>query len=349
MAIRVVAACAALFLVSGCAIHPLPEDVTGVDTHQIVRQIRCETREAVRLRIIRWLNSLAKAGHSVAQRLAPQYENDPESISSFHYSVFRDYPNIQATAKLFYDTGIAYNFDLQMSESNDVSAGIDLFKPWTRSNLTVGFGAGAKRKRSNNRVFTVTDTFSHLLTKLNTEVRGRRYCDRGIVEANYVYPISGRIGVDKVVDDFIELTLFGSLAEPKAKSTAPGAPTMVDTLVFTTTLDVSANRVAIFAPLTTALHVTNVTLNASALRTDIHQVAVGLAIAPSGMAALDPLRTFLFSTNRGALSARPVGDRSAGGLYVGSRVTGGGTAAERLAVMAIDQVKSREVQFVPAP
>jgi hypothetical protein len=33
---------------SACAIHPLPEDFSGVTTDQIVRQIRCETRQAAK-------------------------------------------------------------------------------------------------------------------------------------------------------------------------------------------------------------------------------------------------------------------------------------------------------------
>ena len=32
----------------GCAIHPLPENVTGVRTPQIVQRNRCEARDALR-------------------------------------------------------------------------------------------------------------------------------------------------------------------------------------------------------------------------------------------------------------------------------------------------------------
>jgi hypothetical protein len=34
-------------VLSGCSIHPLPEDVTHVPIYTIVRQVRCETRQAV--------------------------------------------------------------------------------------------------------------------------------------------------------------------------------------------------------------------------------------------------------------------------------------------------------------
>ncbi len=47
------------FAVSGCAIHPLPEDVSGVPTYVIVRQIRCEARQAIIENAIGWLGSAA--------------------------------------------------------------------------------------------------------------------------------------------------------------------------------------------------------------------------------------------------------------------------------------------------
>jgi hypothetical protein len=34
-------------ILGGCAIHPLPENVTGVKTTRIVDRIRCEARDAV--------------------------------------------------------------------------------------------------------------------------------------------------------------------------------------------------------------------------------------------------------------------------------------------------------------
>ena len=40
-------------------VDPVPEDVTGVDTYHIVRQIRCESREAIRLALINWLADVA--------------------------------------------------------------------------------------------------------------------------------------------------------------------------------------------------------------------------------------------------------------------------------------------------
>ena len=341
------------FFIGGCAIHPVPQDVTGIDTYDIVRQIRCEARETIREEVITWLKKLAAFGDARAQQLVLQYDTDPELISNFHYNLFDapDEVKIKAVAKLFYDTGIAYNFDLTMTEDNGLSAGATFTRPVLNPVVTLGVAAGAARQRSNHRTFVVTDTFSYLLTKLNTPVRGHRYCDGQLVGPNYVYPIAGRIGIDKMVRDFINLTLFASLSEPTAKPGAVGAPTMADELTFTTNLSGSINPVAVFTPVTNAFQLTNASLTAGADRIDVHKVAVALAITPTGIAELGPVRSFLFSRDRSVAGgvagfAGPSGARVVSGL----RVTGiARTASEALAITAIDQLKSRELQLIPPP
>jgi hypothetical protein len=357
---RSLAAFVVLSLGAGCAIHPVPEDVTGVDTYHIVRQIRCETRETIRRFVITWLEDLGRdhasqPGDPIAQRLALQYESEPDSISNFHPKLFPgpEYVQVRALINSFYDAGIAYNFDMTMTEDNDLTTEIGLLKPLTKPKVTVGIGAGAKRKRSNNRSFTVTDTFGNLLTKVNTPVRGTRYCDGQIVQANYVYPIAGRIGVDKLVKTFIELTLFANLGGSGAKPGAGGIPTIADKLTFTTTINASATPKVEFTPVTDTFQFASASLTASAVRSDVHQVTVALAIAPGGVVALDPFRSYLFSAERtpGTAGAQAPAARAAGAstLVVGRRVTGGGTPAEMLAVIAIDQLKSRELEIIATP
>jgi hypothetical protein len=362
MAIRAFAAISALCLVSACAIHPLPEDVTGVTTYQIVRRIRCETREAARTALIDWLANLGRdhpgqAGIPLARDLARKYEGDPNSISGFGPSLFKgpDFEQVRAVINLFYSVGIAYNFDLTMTEDNNLAGGSANFQKATpRSLFKLGIGAGMTRKRSNNRTFTVTDTFRGLLTELNAaEVRGRRYCDGQIVEANYVYPITGRIGVDRIVYDFLDLTVFANLAGPKSGPDNSGPPTMADKLTFTTTVDVSATPKIIFTPTGDAFQLTDAALTIDFKRSDMHQVTVGLAAPSSANVLLGGLRSYLFSPARGvAITQRPrSGERASdtSSIVVGSRVIGGGTRAETLAVLAIDQLKSLEIQLVPSP
>lgn len=154
------------------------------------------------------------------------------------------------------------------------------------------------------------------------------------------------IGVEKLVKDFIEQTLFGNLAG----SNNGAVPAMTDKLVFTTTLNASATPSVVFTRVTTAFDLADAQLTASAKRSDVHQVAIALALAGNEAADLATMRTYLFTAPRvGGAPAAAV--RKTGGsqtLYVGDRVTGGGTPSEVLAVIAIDQMKRRELQLYPA-
>jgi hypothetical protein len=335
------AAVAFSLLAAGCSIHPVTEDVTGVDTLDIVKQIRCEARETLRTLVIEWLaRQGALTGDPLLQSLAVQYQSNPASISTFHYNLFKapQYAQIRSAVKLFYDAGIAYTFDLTGTETNNIDPQATLLKTFPNHKFTLGLTGAFDRTRSNERVFTVTDTFSKLLTKVRDD-----YCDGKIVSANYVYPIVGRIGIDNTIKAFINLTVFAELSGPKDALSKP--PTMSDNLIFTTTVKLGVNPIVIFTPVTSALQLTNATLTTEADRVDRHQVTIGLAIGQEGNTELLGLRSYYFSANQVAPVARSpaVTTRS----VVGGRVIGGGTSTETLAVIAIDQVKSQEIKIVP--
>jgi hypothetical protein len=330
MFFRRCAALAALSLFSGCAIHPLPEDTSGVTTTTIVQQIRCETREALRNDIITYLR---RFNDPFTDALASRYEADPASIRTFHYNLFKHpkWARVRRVVKLFYDTGVAYTFDLYAAENNNLSGNANFTNALVNPIFALNLSAGANRKRENDRQFTATDTFSGLL-KLPEE-----YCVGRVVHANYIYPITGRIGVDRLVNDFIEVTLFGNLGNKDPK----GPPTMADNLTYTTMISGSVNPSVTFTPVGSAFQPLNASLTAAADRTDKHNVTVALALDPTEVVAdLDPVRSGLFAPRRAVLAP-------ARGLVIGRRVTGGGTPAEQLAVTVNDQIKSREVKVIP--
>jgi len=345
---RIVSALAAALLLSNCAIHPLPENVTGVDTPDIVRQIRCEARQAVIDEIRHWLASRAAAGDPISQQLMAKYDASPESISGFNAKVFpASYVEERRTVNLFYTAAIAYTFDLKMIENNDLTAfNANLVRPSPpQPKFTLGLGAAALLDRVNERKFTATDTFGSLLQLNAAVVRDRRYCTGFIVKENYVYPIAGRIGVDKAIHDFINLTLFEHLSGDKG---AP--PTMTDDLTFTTTVSASVNPAVTFTPVGRAFQFSDGSLNAAFKRSDVHEVTIGLAIDKTAVPNLSPLRSYLFSDRRNVTGLGASGPAVVSGrLVIGNRVIGGGSVAEQLAVIAIDQAKSQQVQLVTAP
>ena len=165
---------------------------------------------------------------------------------------------------------------------------------------------------------------------------------------NYIYSIAGRVGVDKTVRTFVELTVFGSLGGPAAQQ-GKGPPTMVDKLTFTTMINLSATPKVEFTPTGDRFQLLNANLKASADRSDRHEVAIGLAIARIGVDEVGPIRQFGFSPPTGG-QWHPEAARPISGLYQGARVTGGRytrRAASRRGHQSF-QVKSREVQLIPA-
>jgi hypothetical protein len=353
------AAAVSFSLFSGCAIHPLPEDVTGVDTAGIVKQIRCETRNAARKFILAELRRLARdlpgdPGDPIAKQLLAQYEVDEELMSTFSYPKYFPGPKYVAVREFFdvvYNAGVAYNFDLTMVEQNNLGANAGFLGPWAAT-FTLGLVGDANRARTNQRTFTVTDQLSFLLTALNTPKgpERQRYCDGHIaLGPNYIYPIVGRIGVDEMVRTFFQLSFFENLAADKAAPGAGGAPAIADKLTFTTTVDLTAMPKVVFAPAKTGFQITNASLTGVVSRMDTHVVTVGLALQPKGTVALTSLRGFVFSgqgLGTGVAVGRPGGSQ----VLVLNRVTASATSrAEQLALQMVDQLKSREVQLIPPP
>src|SRR4051812_38951327 len=74
---------ALLTLSSACAIHPLPQDVTGNNTARIVRKIRCEARDSIQRKTILYLTSLDERTFPKAHALGIAYQASyfgPEEI-----------------------------------------------------------------------------------------------------------------------------------------------------------------------------------------------------------------------------------------------------------------------------
>ncbi|MCA6123729.1 hypothetical protein J6500_17755 [Bradyrhizobium sp. WSM 1704] len=283
-----IAAIALSFFAGGCAIHPLPEDVTGVPTYHIVRRIRCEARAAVIQSAIDGLKNYGASYDPEVKRIATEYDDGTRPIAAFSYKDFRN-PYIRSVVRLFYDTGVAYNFNLEMTENNDIGTDINLLKPFTGSSLTMGISADFNRQRVNTRTFTITDTFGGLIRNIGVD-----YCDQQhMVTENYVYPITGRVGVEKMVHDFINMTLFANLQGNT--SDGKGPPTLVDALEFTTLISGSATPRITFSPLGTGLSVTDASVTGKLSRTDLHKVTIGLAIDKGSVDQVAPLRSTLFT------------------------------------------------------
>lgn len=258
-------------LVAGCAIRPLPEQVTGIRTFDIVKRIRCETREAAFNVLVAGLANNPEVFGESARAIAEGFRDRAELMDQLKPTLFTG--NARQFIDFFWNTGIAYNFSLDMTETNDFGANLDFGQILTGSTTTLGLGGALDRLRENKRTFTITDDFKGLLN-----LKPKTYCD-GHLEAgeNPIYPITGRIGVELFVREFVRVALFTNLKDDKDYS---GAPTMVDTLLFNTFVSGSASPKVVFSPIGRAFQLADASFTATATRRDIHTLTMGLSVLP---------------------------------------------------------------------
>jgi hypothetical protein len=268
--------------------------MSGVSTTVIVKQIRCETRQAVKDLALGWLTADANQENGRvdpgARAIGFEFLRGQRPIQQFQARLFRGH--VRDVLDTFLPTGVAYTFDLEMTEENNFNTEINLLKPFTTSNLTFGIKGRADRSRKNERIFTLTDTFGGLLRLPD------HYCDgtsigrsySHLVPPNYIYPITGNIGVKGFMIDFINMTIFENLGGPKDKPDGP--PTLVDALEFQTIISGSIAPKIAFTQVVPGLQVTDAALTGEAIRTDLHKITMGLAIQKPGLRTLSTIRAF---------------------------------------------------------
>jgi hypothetical protein len=316
-------------VVGGCAIQPLPEDYTHVPTYTIARQIRCETRQAAIDSIINYLTEdphVDSTSRDLGDDLKRKYNHNHDAIAAF------DTATLSGEAKqivgLIYDIGIAYNFDLTSLETNNIDPAVNLIRPMpTNSLLSASLGGTFDRSRQSERLFTITDSVKDLLQKVRED-----YCTTALVEENIVYPITGRVGVGKVLRDFLELTLFANLTgqakDAKTVVAITGPPTFVTQLLFTTTIGAGATPKIVFSPVGRNVEVGDASVGFTVSRKDTHQLTVGLSLDTKGAKSIGTIRNDLFT---------------------GNFVTASGTGAKQTAALAVEQFLALKIFRQPVP
>ncbi len=263
-------------MAAGCALRPVPEQSTGVPTSAIVKHIRCEAREAIFITLTDSIALNPEAFPEPAPSIAARFRGHPELIGKFKPGLFTG--KARKFLEYFWDTGIAYHFNLGMLEINNLDAGVNFF-PTVGSGLgAFGFKTGFDRQRGNVRTFTLTDDF-HTLLSLRSG-----YCDGEVVREDFVYPMAGKIGIEPFIHEFVRVALYAQL-ENEAEG---GPPTMVDTITFQTTISGSVGPQIIFSPAFPGLTLPGGSLAADVSRQDTHTLTMGLSVVEAPPAEGDP-------------------------------------------------------------
>jgi hypothetical protein len=181
---------------------------------------------------------------------------------------------------------VGYDFNIDASENNKLEGGaLEFTHLMTGGNLKLALSGSADKKRMNKRFFRLTESFQQLVrsTEGKCDPAGGR---------DFLYPITGSIGLDEAVTTYARLGRLSRFKENTVFS---------DTLTFTTSLRGGVTPTLALAAGGAGLKLTRGTITKFDERVDEHKVAI--AIAPKDDAGFGRTST-LFVGPRSAASLR---------------------------------------------
>ena len=239
----------------GCSLYPIPDDVSPFRTEQIVRYGRCEVRNAI---LIHMRDRGIIADHQSANEIRSQIEATKKKATTNLKNLTDNEKHLLRLTKV----AVVYSFDFNIIENNKTGADAGFRLPWPATNvLDVGATAALDLTRQGSRVFGNEDSWDNLIT--NSSLCEERLWQR---PGNFVYPLTGSIGVGRVVETFIDIDEQGGAKD-----------NFVDTLTFTTLASGGADASVKLDPVPNQFRLVSATAAASASRLDIHKLTVSLA------------------------------------------------------------------------
>ena len=247
---------------AGCSIHPVPKNFSGVETTEIVERIRCESYDAIEEQITRMFEmSNDPRAKAAGRRLR---EDVTEPVEEEHNKVYLE-DKFRKRLRAFKNTQIGYAYQLQMEEFNEAAGTGKFTLPLSNGIFTLGFDAGKQKTRKNTREFYIVEKFDELMKNPDNV----KHCAKYNINTNYMYPITGSIGMHEIVNTFTKISATGNKLVNSEKYGA-----FADTLVFTTQLTGGVNPVVTLNPVSKSFQLTNVGIDINNRRTDTHQVQI---------------------------------------------------------------------------
>jgi GR25 family glycosyltransferase involved in LPS biosynthesis len=307
---RALGSCVVALLTAGCSIHPLPEDVTGLDTNNIVFHIRCEARDALQHAVTAFLLNPRIPLPDSTRRAAQDLKDGKVKFEDFDLRKLD--PWSRSLVVKYENAAIAYDFTFDINEDNAAGANAQFLSVLTHNTFGLAAGVSTDRQRQTISNFRISDTFGGL--------RKTKLCGPEAIAAhNYIYPIAGAIGLDNIVRTFVDLNEFENLSSTDKDKVAVKA----DTFNFLTLISGTATPTLTIMPVHAArFNLTQASVPLSASRRDTHKVIVAISL---------PVK-----------KAEVARARSGVGLLALSPVTtvGGKTLAEQRALIEIDNQKT---------
>jgi len=242
-----------LAVLSGCSVHPIPDDLPpGLPTQEIVKSARCEMRLGLFDEVKRLLNERGVTGFDVS---ALQTHQGRTAIFA------APPPQLKPILDEYGEVAAAYDFNFDITEVDDANANVAFKLPFTAPRVfDLGASGSLHKIRRAKRTFRSQESFRDLILR-------DQWCGNFEPhDRNIVYPITGSIGLRKVVQTFMALSEQGG-----------GKDNFVDVLTFTTTISGSVNPSVKLNAVPDSFRLVSASGGLSAERTDLHQVTISLA------------------------------------------------------------------------
>jgi hypothetical protein len=249
------------------------------------------------------------------------------------------------------NAAIAYEFTFQITEGNSAMASATGLVPFLHPGMFQLVGAaGINDTRETTRNFRTVDTFSDLMNI------HPRWCGGGELARDFIYPISGDIGMQEVVRTFIMLSRIDDpfAPAPSAPGTSGTAPTgtssgtdvftLADTLMFTTTLMAGLNPSLTLSPISRQFRLTSASAGLEAGRTDVHTVVVALVVTPQPKTTSVGLKKVPKPALGSSLRFSAVGSTSPSSVLTTTSMQAGATDPRDRALIELDRQRILALQ-----
>jgi hypothetical protein len=195
-------------------------------------------------------------------------------------------------------TIIGFDFTFDITEQNKAMAtSFDFVHPFASGNkFSLVLNGGVDKKRQAERFVRVLNTFD--------ELHHKSTCLDPVERAKFVYPISGRIGLEEIVSTYTRLRRETTLRENK---TFEGA-VFSDKLTYTTNLKIGVKPTIELKSIAGSFRLNKGTVDGTADRVDVHKVTIAISTTKAGQEASSGARGFIV---RRAVSPGSTGDAAA--------------------------------------
>ncbi len=142
-------------IVVGCAIRPLPRDVTRDTTVEIINKIRCEARRAL---VDELLRLFERSKFASTNALVPPLKSGMRKFKDLNdWEV--DKRTLGFVNKFRY-AGIGLQFTFTITENNNKTGNASFRMPFTGGTFTLGLKAGSEKASVNERIVNIVESFS---------------------------------------------------------------------------------------------------------------------------------------------------------------------------------------------